>query len=215
MDIRAYMLSCPEREQVRESTLASLAGTDWGEAPVIELDRSEFARPEERQTQTALRLLERAVMDTAELFLFLEDDLQFNVHLRHNLTHWYPLESLNSSPLFFGSLYNPNIWELERVSSLNFFVAHPDFVYGSQAFVLSREMARYIIEHWSEVIGMQDIKMSRLAARLARIHYHSPSLVQHVGKLSMWGGPYHWTPDFHPTWRATRDSRSDQDQQRA
>jgi len=48
-------------------------------------------------------------------------------------------------------------------------------------FVMSRKMAEHFVEHWWEVEGMQDIKMSRLAAQLAPIYYHQPSLVQHVG----------------------------------
>jgi SAM-dependent methyltransferase len=43
--------------------------------------------------------------------------------------------------------------------------------------------------------------MSRLAARVCRIYYHLPSLVQHVGRQSVWGGHYHYTPDFDPEWR--------------
>jgi hypothetical protein len=196
------MLSCPPREDVRRETLAGLRATDWGEAPTVEIDRSSFERPQDRQAYTSLCLLRRAIDDQAEVFLFLEDDLAFNRHLRHNLSHWHPLASLESGAHFFGSLYNPNIYEIERDQERSFFIAHPEAVYGSQAFILSLATATYIVARWDEVAGMQDIKMSRLAAQVCPIYYHTPSLVQHVGQASMWGGPYHWAPDFDAYWRA-------------
>jgi hypothetical protein len=50
---------------------------------------------------------------------------------------------------------------------------------------------------------MQDIKISRLAGRLKRqVLYHCPSLVQHVGKSSVWGGPFHQARDFNRHWKA-------------
>jgi len=30
------------------------------------------------------------------------------------------------------------------------------------------------------------------------IYYHTPSLVQHVGIESAWGGHFHWAPDYDP-----------------
>jgi hypothetical protein len=63
--------------------------------------------------------------------------------------------------------------------------------------VLSLDTARFVAEHWHEVEGMQEIKMSRLAGRGGwQIYYHLPSLVQHVGQQSTWGGGYHYAPDF-------------------
>jgi hypothetical protein len=51
---------------------------------------------------------------------------------------------------------------------------------------------------------MQDIKMSRLAARLGPIYYHLPSLVQHVGVKSTWtdDSRFHDTKSFDRDWRA-------------
>jgi hypothetical protein len=49
---------------------------------------------------------------------------------------------------------------------------------------------------------MQDIKLSRLAAPLCPLLFHSPSLVQHVGVASTWGGPYHQASDYDAYWRA-------------
>jgi hypothetical protein len=142
------------------------------------------------------------VADRAEFILFLEDDLLFNRHLRHNLQHWPPLLRAARDGHFFASLYNPTIRRLSSDPSASFFEADSNAVYGSQAFLLSLATARYMAEHWADVIGMQDIKMSRLAARVARIYYHTPSLVQHVGVKSAWGGGFHWANDFNADWKA-------------
>jgi hypothetical protein len=208
MNIVAYMLSCPEREAIRAQTIANLAATDWPSAPVVELDQSAAGRRQERQEQTALRMLQRAIIDRPEYTLFLEDDLQFNRHLCHNLERWHPLRATEAGLPFFGSLYNPTIGELERNERQAYFIANPECVYGSQAFLLSLETARYVVDHWSEIAGMQDIKISRLAARLSPVYYHTPSLVQHVGYSSTWGGHYHFTHDFKADWKADLETRN-------
>jgi hypothetical protein len=200
-DIRAYMISCAERRAIRRRTLASLAASDWSAEVFVQIDEGRIERREERQTVTAQRLLERAVWDGPEFVLFLEDDLEFNRHLRHNLDSWGPLRRSRNDH-FFGSLYDPNVRRLESVPEHSFFVADPDAVYGSQAFVLSLVTARFVVAAWDEVEGMQDIKMSRLASRLGPIHYHLPSLVQHTGLDSTWGGPFHATAEFQLIWKA-------------
>ena len=206
--IDAYILSCPAREVMREQTIANLRATDWGDEPQVEIDQTTFARRQERQESTALRLLQRAVADGPDYILFLEDDLEFNRHLRFNLEHWYPLVNTPPRRPFFASLYNPNGKGRLRTVSFAaetrhaYFVVDPNTVFGSQAFLLSLVTARYIVEHWNNVIGMQDIKMSRLAARFGPIYYHTPSLVQHVGVDSAWGGPFQWSADYAGDWKA-------------
>src|SRR6202008_723387 len=101
----------------------------------------------DRQEQTALRLLQGASANGSQMVLFLEDDLDFNRHLRHNLCNWYPLTRMRMSSHFFASLYNPNVPPLVRSPQYSFFVADPNSVYGSQAFLMSVNTARYIAEH--------------------------------------------------------------------
>ncbi len=75
--------------------------------------------------------------------------------------------------------------------------------FGSQALLLSKEAIDYILPRWNDVSGAQDIKISRLADRLGSpILYHAPSLVQHVGTQSTWGGGFHQARDFDPFWKA-------------
>jgi hypothetical protein len=201
MHIVAYMMSCAEREPTREQTLANLRLTDWGDEARIEMDRGLYERNQTRQEDTAYNLLRRAIADGPPLFLFLEDDLEFNQHLRHNLEHWRPVHEIPLSGYFFGSIYNPSVQPRWTDTNAAYFVAEPEAVYGSQAFLLSVATAEHIADHWLDVIGGQDIKMSRLAAQVSLIYYHMPSLVQHVGS-STWGGVNHYTLDFDRDWRA-------------
>jgi hypothetical protein len=132
----------------------------------------------------------------ADIMLFLEDDLEFNQHIAANLSRW----TVMRRPWFrFGSLYNPNIGVRVSVSEANYFIADPNCVYGSQAFLLSRSLVEYLIQHWESVPGMQDIKISRLAAKTgADLYYHTPSLVQHVGRVSSWttDNRFHQAADY-------------------
>jgi hypothetical protein len=201
-EIVAYMVSCLAREAVRAATLERLAATDWPGDVVVVIDEVQAERAQERQERTARRLLETAAADGAAFVLFLEDDLDFNVNLHHNLTRWSPLLSAGPDGHLLGSLYDPGVaavsWDRDRAFS----VAHPELVYGSQAFLLSRATVLQVLEGWDSVEGMQDIKISRLAAGAGPIHYHRPSLVQHVDAPSTWGGPRHWARDFSSSWRA-------------
>jgi hypothetical protein len=196
------MISCQARDVLREQTLKSLAQTDWGDASVlVEIDDGIGDDPRERQTRTALRLLQRFLGQRKdEYLLFLEDDLSFNRHLRFNLNAW---PFLRSRSITLASLFNPGL--VEDACDLNnrAYLLRPGRVFGSQAYLLSRRAVRFFIEHWTEVEGMQDIKMSRLVGRMKQpIWYHSPSLVQHIGRESTWGGGFHSAADFDADWKA-------------
>jgi hypothetical protein len=206
LDIRAYMISCGARTAVRAETLARLRSTDWrGEVSVV-VDGSTAQRPQERQEHTALRLLKRAASDGPGFVLFLEDDLDFNRHLLHNLAGWRPLRKADPDRFLLASLYNPGIAASTEDEEGTYAVADPERVYGSQAFVLSRAILAHVIEGWHTIPGMQDIKISRLAALVTPIYYHRPSLVQHVGASSTWGGCSHSAVDFSSTWRVATAS---------
>jgi ADP-heptose:LPS heptosyltransferase len=198
--IQACMISCAQRERLRERTLRNLSQTDWGNRPVhIQLDRSHFKDPKKGQVHNSYLALVAGIKSQADYLLFLEDDLIFNEHFYHNLCHWLPLRTRQ---LTFGGLYNPGIQMLACDVGHHTSVAASQCVYGSQAFLLSRSTAQYLVRHWLEVAGQQDIKMSRLAVKLKKpILYHTPSLVQHVGRKSTWGGGFHQARDFDPQWR--------------
>lgn len=183
---------------MRALTLASLKQSGWRPALHVEMDCTSFVRRQERQEHTALAALRRAADVDPEYTLFLEDDLIFNQHLHENLERWTPLKRRQAA---LASLYNPNIRETEVCPEEHWFIADPNAVYGSQAFILSRALLHYCIDHWWTMPGMQDIKISRMAAAIGgTIFYHRPSLVQHRQVPSVWGGGRHWAKDFDPEW---------------
>jgi predicted O-methyltransferase YrrM len=203
----AFMLSCPARAAVCARTLRRLAATDWGRTPTLVVDDTRCERRQDRQEQTARRMLQRAISEAgdADLLLLLEDDLEFNRHLRHNLACWPPVADLHRGDHFFGSIYDPGVHRRSAVDR-HCWEADPDAVYGSQAFVIAPATARYVEERWDEVAGMQDIRISRLAAAVCPVLYHAPSLVQHVGEESVWGGPFHTATDYDAAWCATGEA---------
>ncbi|MFO1486845.1 MAG: glycosyltransferase family 9 protein [Verrucomicrobiota bacterium] len=198
--IQAVMISCEPRNELREQTLAHLATTDWNDAPLIQMDDQQDGSPVQRQLRSTFQVLKAALERRPDYILFLEDDLQFNRHLRHNLLRWTPLRS---RLLALASLYNPGIRELQCDVEHSLRIMHPRSVYGSQAFLLSRPTTGYLLENWHQGGSGQDLKIARLVGRRRQpIFYHAPSLVQHVGRRSIWGGQFHQARDFDPEWKA-------------
>lgn len=198
--VQAVMISCRERDKLRRRTLANLARTDWGELPLcVQMDEGEGENHKERQTRCALLGL-KSVLGRADYILFMEDDLEFNRHIRHNLYRWRPFRERTAT---LGSLYNPGLRELACDRRNRTRIMQPGVVFGSQAFLIRNDALEYILANWAHVEGMQDIKISRLAGRLgAHVLYHAPSLVQHVGKISTSEGYCHQAADFDLDWKA-------------
>ena len=201
LKIEAVMVSCDQRERLRLRTLRNLAATDWGALPVrVQLDRSMAEDRRKRQTACAYQGLVQSLGRDFDYLLFLEDDLEFNRHIRHNLQNWKPLRSM---VVTVASVYNPSVREFGCDAHANALLVDPACVFGSQAFLISKPAVEYVVRHWNTVRGMQDIRISRLAGRLGSpFFYHAPSLVQHMGKRSTWGGRFHRAVDFNPNWRA-------------
>ena len=200
----AYMTTTPSRAEVLALTLANLAATDWGAEPELLVDDHPSPDPKIRVGLMGRRLLQLGAAGPHDLFLYFEDDLDFNAHLRHNLERWPPVVAHTEGAHFFGSLYDPNLVPLDapaRATS-SFTAVPPDQVYGTQAWVLSRATARYVLAHWEEIAGYPDIRISRLAGRVTPLWYHLPSLVQHLAVPSVWGGVAHEAPDYDAEWRA-------------
>jgi len=215
LKIAAVMITCPGREEMLKATLADLRSHEPNLPVFVQRDETTFARRQERQEHNALAALQTGLnkFSEAEVLLFFEDDIIFNRHLIHNLQRWAPLRNITTAipgpeptarRYSFGSLYDPTVRELEMHQDEHYFIADPEAVYASQAFVLSRATAEYCVKHWWEVPGMQDIKMSRLAAQLGDICYHSPALVQHVGIQSTWtdDARFHDTKSFDRNFNA-------------
>lgn len=203
--IKAIMISCPERGQVREQTLANLAATDWDEPVNVQMDEDRGKNHRRRQTRCAFLALRSALNLDADYVLFLEDDLQFNVYIRHNLHNWGPVKR---DFVNLGGLYNPHLPETACDLANNCRIIAAKSIFGSQAFLISKNLLKFMLSKWDEVRGMQDIRISRLAGRFGtNIMYHAPSLIQHVGATSVHGGPFHQAVDFDPTWKTSFKAR--------
>lgn len=203
MKIATYMLSCGDRTDVRRQTLANFMATDWNELPTVDVDSVTSGERLARMVHNYFELVQRAVDSKSELILLLEDDLRFNRYLRYNLERWYPLLNIGQDHHFLGSLFNPNMRMLERHNDRSFSIADPKFVFGSQALVVSLSTARHIVKNCDKVQGPHDIRMFRLASEVCPLHFHYPSLVQHVGFSSTWGGPFQRANDFQPDWKSS------------
>jgi len=130
-------------------------------------------------TAAVRELLRSAVASLSHFVLFLEDDLRFNRHLRHNLVRW--LEDWHAIPErhFFATLFNPSGASIgTKLNRTTFLDAKCAF--GGQALLFSSSTARHLLDNWDRCEGLHDFRMSKLAALLGPIYCHSPSLVQHV-----------------------------------
>lgn len=202
MKLAAVMISCPERAKVRSRTVQSLSSTDWREAPDVVIDDGVENGRIARIDATWRRGLARAAAADADVVVLMEDDLEFNLYVRENLARWSRLHGANSQQPFFGSLYNPGIPAVHTRPEACYRVMAPRGCWGAQALVVSPALADYFLRHWHEEDGEPDIRMPKLASRSVPIYYHLPSLVEHVGRVSTWGGRAHTAIDFDRTWRA-------------
>lgn len=199
--ISSVMISCDERENIRNETLDSLKSTDWAWDINVILDK-DYVGPEvtnktERQTLAAYYALEKAIEKPEPWIVFMEDDLIFNKYIAHNIKNWEPIKN---NILNLGSLYTPSGNRCSVEDGFYWYKADCLRLYGSQFYIMSRLAAQWTVDHWYKEIGMQDIKITRLA-RGKPIYYHSPSLVQHRSVPSVWGGASHTSQDFDEYWK--------------
>jgi hypothetical protein len=206
MRLAAVMVSCPERQNVRRQTLENLSATDWQGDVELAIDDGIGTARIQRIDATWRKALARAAASSADLVLAMEDDLDFNHYLRENLTSWPRLAGIDRTQPFFGSLYNPGFEPMHTWIDGRCHIMHPEMCWGAQTYVVSPAMARYFLATWDDVMAEPDIRMPRLAARLVPIYYHRPSLVEHVGVVSTWGGRRHRAVDFERDWRASAAS---------
>jgi hypothetical protein len=202
--LNAYMASCRARDELRAQTIANLRATDWKGNLVVEFEDPVVEVPLHRHTILVRRILHKSRRNGDEIFLLLEDDLDFNLHLVHNLAAWNPLKKFTSGQHFFASLCNLGVPAQRTFRELAYSEARPEAAFGSQALLLSRFTVNYLLTCWGVEPGPHaDVKMLRLAGRVGPIYYSIPSLVQHVGRPSLWGGPFYDAADFDKNWKAS------------
>lgn len=203
--INAVMISCESRFDIRNQTLTNLNDTDWDWDVDIVLDKDcidplvfDATSKQKRQTIASYYALKRALCKDSQWIVFMEDDLLFNKYIKHNIINWEPIKN---NSLNLGSLYTPrNNSRSALKRGKNWYAANYRKLYGSQFYILSRLATEWIVNHWDDVQGMQDIRITRLA-RGKPIYYHDPSLVQHMSSPSVWGGIPHQAKNFNPYWR--------------
>ena len=201
LKIEAIMVSCAGRKQWREQTLANFARTDWGDSPfhlhIDDSDENDFSQRRDQCTYLALRgSLKRA----ADYVLLLEDDLDFNRHIQHNLNRWNPL---NNGTVALAGLFNPRVRELAADLKNNARIVDPKSIFGSQAFLIAKKTVARLVRRWGKGGDLRPSGICRVAAGLPHpVFYHAPSLVQHIGKPSAPGMGFLQAIDFHPNWRA-------------
>jgi hypothetical protein len=195
------MITCPEREDTRKATLASLAASDWPDLPLqVLVDPGKTRDRVERICRQILQAMQQFLDHTAEYLLLLEDDLSFNRYLRHNLEHWRPYRRRE---ITLAGLYNPGLREIAFDLTSHAVAIDPESGFGGQALVLSRPTVEHLVSAWNSVNAAADLRLIFLAAQLGRpLYYHAPSLVQHRQVPSTWGGNGHQAPDFDADWRA-------------
>ena len=203
LNLNAYMASCNTRDDVRERTISNLRATDWTGTLIVELEDPSVRYPLERHTELVRRILRTAAREE-KVFLFLEDDLDFNRHLLYNLTAWDPLKRLLPGGHFLASLCNLCIPLVNSYAERAYGEASPSVAAGSQALVISQTTAQYLLTCWGVEPGPRaDTKVLRLAGRVGPLFYHLPSLVQHVGIESICGGVFQAASDFDKDWKSS------------
>ena len=192
--LQPVIMTCPERRDLLENTLRSWGKTDAAHcSPLVCLDSNLRLATQTRMTRNGLTALKLALYQEPDFVLFLEDDIEFNVHLLHNLQCWSAL-AINPPSNFFGSLYDPNLPFLSRQGDCS--TVHQQAAWGSQALIFRHFVAEYFIKHWEKAAGLVDSRMYALANRCGKLLFHYPSLVQHVGEKSTWGGFPHVSGSF-------------------
>jgi ADP-heptose:LPS heptosyltransferase len=204
LKLALVIASCAERKTARADTLERLAAVGWPADQVLfAVDERRFAVKVDRLTHTAWRALQNALATDADYVLYLEDDVDFNRHLLENLNRWGPLARRE---LHIGSLCNFGFRELVWDVPGCAYLVHPLKICGSQAVLLSRQMAEYCLDHWFEGTRDLDLKLGRLAAQAKQpFFFHCPSLVQHIGQSSTLDHEFRRAEDFDPVWKSSAE----------
>lgn len=204
--IPLYILTCAQRKQQLDSTLTSLAASDWPHAPVIVCDSCAIesrglteTNPRARGTRAYGHILGLFSASEARLALIVEDDVVFNHYLAHNLALWPVLDWPDFA---LGNLYNIGFTGMDASVPAGF-EPHSKACYGSQALLLTHALACHLLNVWPNYPDLgQDIIIYKEHCIVGRHFVHRPSLVNHVGGQSLVGSHNHVACDFNQSWRA-------------
>lgn len=202
-----HLLSAPGREAILAGTLASWAGTDFGETrPRLHLDTATSGHPSQRIPAAWHAMLRAALAaDRLPYLLLLEDDLAFVRQLRAALLRWPPL--CHGGIATFASLYDPglpaSVPPTAAVLARTHFPADPVHFLGAQALLLARPFAEWAVERFAQRGGVHSRRLTALAGEYAPgapLPVHRPSLIEHTATHSAWGTRLHRASHFDPAW---------------
>jgi hypothetical protein len=197
------MYTCPEREAVWRATMTRWRATDWGEDPTVIVDSGSGPTSTARLLANARRMFAAAAREDADYFLLMEDDLVFNLHLRHNLARW---EAVRDGWLWLGSVYDPGLPPAPEYPTAwgdRFRVACRGHYYSGLGIVASRRAVEAVLREWDQHATPYDIRLAAIAEHhSAGVALHHPGLVQHVCAPSTWGDAPSRSANFDPFFRA-------------
>lgn len=195
LSIRPMILSCPDRHESLAETIRSWDATDWPGRPSIVMDLLDSPARSLSMVFNSQRLLAEFLSGWGEYLLFIEDDVEFNQFLFHNLQTWQPLTSRS---LAIGSIYHsPDCAPAHQIISHDTFAADLKTVGGSQALLIRRDAVERSLQRWDEFLGMnQDLRIFHALADREQLICHMPGLVQHRPVASTWGGRPHQSSNF-------------------
>ena len=178
MRIRAYIITCNHRNAVCARTLCNFARTDWGSPPEVTFSLRDSPNAHERWQGATATILQSVRADDSDYFLFLEDDLDFNRHLRHNLINWEPLRQRKA---IVASLDHPKVAVDSTNEADHYSISERRAFLTGDALLFKRDAALRILEDASTNSETGVCTISELAQRWMSgkpLYYHRPSLVQ-------------------------------------
>jgi len=202
LKVQAFIL--PLGNKRAEHWRANLGQTDWRKSvEVIAGNPGGGIDPRHHQTECFQLGLKLGVKCKADYLLLIKGDSEFNQHIWHNLSDWKPL---TAGLVSLASLYNPcnpPTRDLACDVAGHCRVVDPCSISESQAWLISRETARYFLRQWNNTGTTLQSKLRTLAARLRKpIFYHAPSLVQPTLPGNKLRKGLTGAEDFDPNWTA-------------
>jgi hypothetical protein len=176
--IRGVMLSFVERQTARELSLHSLEKTDWRSPIDVHVENGDTKDNGVRRLKGSYLALKKGLQSNPDYILLLNDGLEFNCHLWHNLCKWAPVATGAAT---IASIYNPNVMEFacDIRTNTRFVASHTAF--GNEAFLISRDGAEQVVRCWRRFERARDFDLRSIASCLkSSVLYHAPSLVQLV-----------------------------------
>lgn len=199
-----HILTSPARRDLVVQTVGNLAASDLESSPHLHVDLSTEGPSRTRIAMAYGEMLEVAASSTSDFVLLLEDQIQANRFLRHNLSHWRPVAD---GTLSLGSLVAPDVAHLPgylpKSGDEHSFLAEGRTVLGAHSLILSHRFVSYAAAHWKDSGSTQSRRLLRLASEFGTMAYHAPSLVYNPAIDGPPEGHSHGSAaDFDLEWRA-------------